>query len=74
MSQWMILEGFVSQNLQDINKRLFQANKSALQMYLSIFQTSANLSSCGTQAMSFIFVDTQAEETLPKKKGLGLVI
>lgn len=71
MSQWMILEAFVSQDLEDINKTLLQANTSAWQMYLRNSQTSVNLSSCRTQAMSFIFVDTQAEEILAKK---GLII
>lgn len=66
----MILEAFVSQDLQDINKTLLQANKSAWQIYLGTSQTSVNLCSRGTQAMSFIFVDTQAEETLAKKKRL----
>lgn len=66
----MILEAFVSQDLQDINKMLLQANNSAWQIYLRTSQTSVNLCSCATQAVSFIFVDTQAEETLAKEKGL----
>lgn len=70
MSQWMILEAFVTQDLQDTNKTLFQANNSAWQMHLRTSQTSVNLGSRGTQAMSFIFVDTQAEETLAEKRGL----
>lgn len=70
MSQWMILEAFVTQDLQDINKTLLQANNNAWQMHLRTSQTSVNLGSRGTQAMSFIFVDAQAEETSAKKKGL----
>lgn len=63
MSQWTILEAFVSQDLQDINKTLLQANNNAWQIYLRTCQTPVNLGSHGAQAMSFIFVDTQAEET-----------
>lgn len=69
MSPWTIWGAFVSQDLQNINKKLLQANNSGWQMYLSTSQISVNV---GTQAMSFIFVNIQAEKNCQEESHLGM--
>lgn len=52
------LRGFLSHDLQYINKKLLEADNSGWKTYLSTLQISVN-GHLGTQVMNYVFVNTQ---------------